>query len=206
MLDTPYAELQASDVKANLLLVDDQESNLLALESILEELGQNLVRARSGEEALRRLLQDDYAAILLDVQMPGLDGYETAQLIRSRRKSRHTPIIFLTAHDSNRLSIEQAYSLGAVDYLIKPLVPTILRSKVNGFIELYRKTELVRRQAELIQENERRRPAKHCTAPRSARARSFRPPSTPSSPSTRKGESWSSIRRRKRCSAIRAAR
>ncbi len=156
MPDTPYAELQASDVKANLLLVDDQESNLLALESILEELGQNLVRARSGEEALRRLLQDDYAAILLDVQMPGLDGYETAQLIRSRRKSRHTPIIFLTAHDSNRLSIEQAYSLGAVDYLIKPLVPTILRSKVNGFIELYRKTELVRRQAELIQENERR--------------------------------------------------
>src|SRR5438132_11869369 len=116
----------------NILLVDDQPANLLALEAVLADLGHNLVKAHSGEEALRRLLPDDFAVILLDVQMHGLDGFETARLIRDREKSRHTPIIFLTAYEDNRLPVEQAYALGAVDYLVKPLIPVILRAKVTG--------------------------------------------------------------------------
>jgi signal transduction histidine kinase len=131
--------------KANILLVDDQPANLVALEAILAELGQNLIRARSGEEALRHLLREDFAAVLLDVQMQGLDGFETARLIRSRPKSQHTPILFITAYDDNRLRPEEAYALGAVDYLVKPLVPVILRAKVAGFVELFRKTEEIRR-------------------------------------------------------------
>src|SRR5262249_3276557 len=113
----------------NILLVDDQPANLLALEAILQDLGQNLVKAASGDEALRHLLTDDFAVILLDVQMPRLNGLEAARLIRARRRSRRTPIIFLTAHDSPDSQIIQAYSLGAVDYLQKPLVPEILRAK-----------------------------------------------------------------------------
>jgi signal transduction histidine kinase len=131
--------------KANILLVDDQPANLLVLRTILEDLGQNLVEAGSGEEALRRLLSDDFAVILLDVQMPGLDGFETARLIRSRERFRQTPIIFLTGYEDNRLSVEEAYALGAVDYLVKPLVPIILRAKVTGFIELFEKTEQIKR-------------------------------------------------------------
>src|SRR5262249_54800159 len=142
------------EAKANILLVDDQPANLLALQAILEGLGQNLVTARSGEEALRLLLDQDFAVVLLDVWMHGLDGFETAKLIRSRDRSRHTPIIFLTAHDTP-LSAEEAYSLGAVDYLVKPLVPVILRAKVAGFIELFQKTEQVRRQADLLRQLER---------------------------------------------------
>src|SRR6266542_1108800 len=141
--------------KANILLVDDQPANLLALQAILEDLGQNLVTAYSGEDALRRLLDQDFAVVLLDVWMHGFDGFETAKLIRSRERSRHTPIIFLTAHDGNSLSVEEAYSLGAVDYLVKPLVPVILRAKVAGFIELFQKTEQVRRQADLLRQVER---------------------------------------------------
>src|SRR5437763_320784 len=118
--------------KVNILLVDDQRSNLLALEAILEGLGQNLVKAESGQEALRLLLDQDFAAILLDVQMQGMDGFETAKLIRNREKTRHTPIMFLTAYDENRLQVLDAYSLGAVDYLTKPLIPLILRAKVAG--------------------------------------------------------------------------
>src|SRR5262245_42139226 len=111
------------DPKVNILLVDDQPNNLLALEALLEGLGQNLVSARSGEEALRRLLEDDFALILLDVQMPGLDGFATASLIRERDRSRHTPIIFLTAYERSEVQLFQGYSLGAVDYLCKPIVP-----------------------------------------------------------------------------------
>jgi signal transduction histidine kinase len=141
--------------KANILLVDDQPANLTALEAILADLGQNLVRACSGDDALRHLLREDFAAILLDIQMQGLDGFETARLIRSRKKSRHTPILFVTAHDDNRLRPEEAYALGAVDYLVKPLVPVILRAKVAGFVELFRKTEEVKRQAEQLRRMER---------------------------------------------------
>src|SRR5205807_9406900 len=105
---------------------------------------------RSGEEALRHLLHDDFAVILLDVRMPGLDGYQTARLIRGRDRSRYTPIIFLTAYETPDLPVATAYALGAVDYLVKPLVPEIIRAKVSGFVELFRKTELVKRQGERL--------------------------------------------------------
>src|SRR5262249_52678754 len=141
--------------RVNLLLVDDQPANLAALEAILADLGQNLVRARSGQEALRHLLQQDFAAILLDVRMPDLDGFETAELIRGRKRSRYTPIIFLTAYEGGEFPARKAYTLGAVDYLVKPLVPEILRAKVTGFVDLFRKTEQVKRQAEQLQQLER---------------------------------------------------
>ncbi|HJT78281.1 MAG TPA: PAS domain S-box protein, partial [Gemmataceae bacterium] len=141
--------------RANILLVDDSPANLLTLGAVLDDLGHNLVEARSGQEALRLLPDRDFAVILLDVQMHGLDGFETARRIRARDRSRHTPIIFLTAHDDNRLSVERAYALGAVDYLTKPLVPVILRAKVQGFVELFRKTEQVQRQAERLRQMER---------------------------------------------------
>jgi PAS domain S-box-containing protein len=144
-----------SEPRANILLVDDQPANLLALEAILAELGHNLVQVLSGEEALRRLRDLDFAVILLDVQMHGLDGFETAIRLRAQERSRHTPIIFLTAFEDNRLSVEQAYGLGAVDYLIRPLVPVILRAKVTGFVDLFQKTEQVKRQAEQLRHLER---------------------------------------------------
>jgi PAS domain S-box-containing protein len=130
--------------RVNILLVDDEPANLLALEAVLGPLDQNLVRANSGEEALRLVLEMDFAAILLDVRMPGLTGFEAAKLIRSRPRSRATPIIFLTAADGDPFTAEQAYSLGAVDYLTKPLVPTILRAKVAIFVELYQKGEALK--------------------------------------------------------------
>src|SRR5207302_9872838 len=144
------AEEFALETPANILLVDDLPANLLALEAVLGDLGQNLIKADSGEEALRQLLVHDFAVILLDVRMQGMDGFETARMIRARKRTRHTPIIFLTAHEDNRLSIEQAYTLGAVDYLVKPWVPAILRSKVAWFVELYQKNEQVRRQTERV--------------------------------------------------------
>ena len=121
----------------NVLLVDDEPANLLALEVVLDKLGANLVRAASGEEALRKLQDTDYAAVLLDVRMPGMDGFEAAKLIRSRPRSRATPIIFVTA-DGSELSVEEAYSMGAVDFLTKPLMPAVIRAKVAFFIELQR--------------------------------------------------------------------
>ena len=108
--------------KVNVLLVDDQPSNLLALEAILAGEGLNLVRAPTGEQALMRVLDDDYAAILMDVQMPGMDGFETAELIRQRDRSKHTPILFLTAFQSTEAQIQRGYALGAVDFLSKPIV------------------------------------------------------------------------------------
>jgi len=105
------------ELKVNVLMVDDHPENLLALEAILDSLGQNLVKAHSGAEALRCLLNQDFAVILLDVQMPGMDGFETATLIRNRERSRHTPIIFLTAFSTSDNLVFRGYSLGAVDYL-----------------------------------------------------------------------------------------
>jgi PAS domain S-box-containing protein len=142
--------------RANVLLVDDNPANLLALKAALEPLGQNLVEARSGEQALMYLLDQEFAVVLLDVQMPGLDGYEAAKLIRGRRRTRHTPILFQTAYPSNRLPIVEAYRLGAVDYLVKPLEPDILRAKVAGFVELYLQAQQIRWQAEQLREAERR--------------------------------------------------
>src|SRR3954465_284691 len=112
----PVREPCGCEGQANTLLVVGPPANLLALEAVLEDLGQNLVKARSGEEALRLLLDRDFAVVLLDVQMPGLGGFETAKLMRSQERSRQTPIIFLTAYQDDHFPVEQAYSLGAVDY------------------------------------------------------------------------------------------
>jgi CheY-like chemotaxis protein len=125
----------------NILLVDDQPANLLALESILESLGQNLVRANSGGEALRQLIQRDFAAILLDVLMPGMNGFETAALIRQRDRSNHIPIILLTAGGKTETEMFQAYAAGAIDYLLKPVAPAVLRSKVSVLTDLHRRAE-----------------------------------------------------------------
>jgi PAS domain S-box-containing protein len=143
-----------AEAKVNILMVDDQPENLLALEAILESLGENLVRASSGEEALRCLLHQDFAVILLDVQMPGIDGFETATLIRSRSRSRQTPIIFLTAFSTSDHLMFKGYSLGAVDYLFKPIEASVLTSKVTVFVDLFKKTEAVKRQtAQLVAMN-----------------------------------------------------
>ncbi len=134
----------------SILLVDDQPANLLALEAMLQPLGQRLVQAASGREALKHLLAEDFAVILLDVKMPSMDGFETAALIRERERSRHTPIIFLTAADRTQTSAMRGYAVGAVDYLIKPIVPEFVRSKVAVFVELAKKNaELVRQAARL---------------------------------------------------------
>ena len=139
-----------------ILLVDDQPNNLLALEAVLDHPDYNLVKAHSGEEALRRLLRDDFALILMDVLMPGMDGFETAELIRQRERTRYTPIIFVTAIGQSEAHVARGYSAGAVDYLFKPLIPEVLRSKVAAFVELFRKTEEVKRQGEQLRELERR--------------------------------------------------
>jgi len=131
----------------NILLVDDQPNNLLALDGILSDMGQNLVQADSGRHALKNLLERDFAVILLDVQMPDLDGFETASLIRERERSRDTPIIFLTALSRSDTNVFRGYELGAVDYIFKPFNAEILRSKVNVFVQLFRQREAIRRQA-----------------------------------------------------------
>ncbi len=151
-----FSEKVTSEPRVNIPLVDDQHANLLALEAILQDLGHNLVKARSGEEALQRLLGEDFALVLLDVQRPVQDGFETAKLIRGRKDAPPTPIIFLADTDNNRFSVQQAHSFGAVDYLVKPLVPVILRAKVAGFVELFQKTQQVKRQAEQLRRLERR--------------------------------------------------
>jgi signal transduction histidine kinase len=132
------------DQKASILLVDDRPENLLTLEAVLDDLGQNLVRAGSGKEALRYLLEKEFAVILLDVQMPEMDGFQTAELIRSRPRSRHIPIIFLTALNKSESHVFHGYSIGAVDYVFKPFVPEVLRSKVATFVELAKKQEELR--------------------------------------------------------------
>jgi CheY-like chemotaxis protein len=116
----------------DILIVDDRPENLLALEALLEPLGQRIVSAHSGDEALRQLLVRDFALILLDVQMPGINGFETARMIKSRERSRHIPIIFLTAINKEESYVFQGYEVGAVDYLFKPFNPDVLRSKVAG--------------------------------------------------------------------------
>ena len=153
----PHAPSTPSSEEAvNVLLVDDQPQNLTALEAVLGGLGLILVRAHSGSEALRQLLQRDFAAILMDVQMPGMDGLETADLIRARPRSQHTPIVFVTAHE-NTEHLFRGYELGAIDYLIKPIIPAILRSKVTVLVDLFRTSRKLRRQAEQLREMERLR-------------------------------------------------
>ena len=145
------------DGRHNVLLVDDHPENLLALEASLQELDQNLVKAGSGKDALREILKRDFALILLDVNMPGMDGFETAALIRQRPSSQYTPIIFVTAGTSVENHLSRGYELGAVDYLFTPLVPQVLRAKVRAFIDLARKTEVIRRKEEWLRTAAERR-------------------------------------------------
>ena len=141
-----YAQLP----RMNVLIVDDEPSNLLALEAILEPLELNLVRAGSGKEALRHALRDDHAVVLLDVQMPDMDGFETAELLRSRTRTRDVPIIFLTAISKDKKFITRGYGVGAVDYLLKPYEPEILKAKVAVFVELAKKNAIIRAQSEAL--------------------------------------------------------
>jgi len=136
--------------KARILLVDDRSENLVALEAILSSLNQVLVPVRSGEEALKALLVDEFAVILLDVVMPGMDGFETAAHIKRRPKTRDVPIIYLTAASSEPDHAFRGYAAGAVDYISKPFDPWVLRAKVSVFVELYAKNRQLREQAELL--------------------------------------------------------
>lgn len=133
--------------KANILIVDDLPGNLLIYRSILEELGENLITVSSGSDALKQVLEHDMAVVLLDVQMPIMNGFETAQLIRQRKRSAHTPIIFLTAY-ADEVEITQGYKTGAVDYISTPAIPEVLRAKVRVFVELFRMRQQVAHQAE----------------------------------------------------------
>src|ERR1043166_171512 len=151
----------AAEQKTKILLVDDTPDNLVSLEAALCGLGEELVTATSGKEALRHLLQDDFAAILLDVRMPDMDGFETAEMIRSRPRSRQTPILFLTGY-KNKEHLCRGYDLGAVDFLFKPIVPEVLRSKVAVFVKLSRinlklteQANELRQQAEILRKAER---------------------------------------------------
>lgn len=134
----------------NILMVDDRHENLLALEAILKDMGHHLVFAHSGAEALKLVLKNEFAVIILDIEMPTMNGFDTASLIRKREKSKSTPIIFLTASNATETSIFQGYLVGAVDYLVKPIEPEILRAKVSVFVDLFVKTEQVRQQAALL--------------------------------------------------------
>lgn len=160
------AKVMSDSEIVNILVVDDLPEKLLVMDSVLGELGQNIITASSGEEALRKVLEHDFAVILLDVNMPGMDGFETAAFIRKRKKSAHTPIIFITAF-SDEMHTAQGYSLGAVDYILSPVVPEILRTKVKVFVELFRMSQQVKRQADervaLAQEQAARQAAEEAT-------------------------------------------
>src|SRR4051794_30009247 len=143
--ETEIAE--AIDIeRPRVLLVDDDDRNLLAVQSILEDVGE-IIPARSGEEALRHLLKGEFAVILLDVYMPGMDGYETAQIIRNRDQTKGIPIVFLSAVNKEAEHLLRGYAMGAVDYVFKPVDPIVLRSKVAVFVDLFAKSKEVERKA-----------------------------------------------------------
>ena len=142
--------------RANVLVVDDDPASLLAVGAILGDLHQRLSFAHSGEEALRLMLNQEFAVVVLDVRMGGISGYETARYMRQRKRTEHTPIIFLTGIGTEEGEIFEGYYAGAVDYLTKPVVPHVLRAKVKAFVELYLASEELQRQAELLRESERR--------------------------------------------------
>ena len=159
--------------RVNILLVDDRRENLLALEAILEPLGQNMIRAESGPEALKQVLGFDFAAILLDVQMPGMNGFEVAEIIKSRERSRTIPIIFLSAISKEDAYVFKGYSMGAVDYVFKPFNTDVLRSKVAVFVELFVKQRELQNQGELLRESQKRElELEHRTSLLEAEARS----------------------------------
>jgi signal transduction histidine kinase len=145
----PAAGRPPGSEPVEILVVDDRPDKLLAVESVLEPLGERLVRASSGDRALRHLLHADVAVILLDVHMPGMDGFETARLARERERSRQTPIIFVTAGD-DEAQLPRAYALGAVDFIRAPIVPDVLRAKVAVFVELFRTRRALEREAERV--------------------------------------------------------
>jgi signal transduction histidine kinase len=162
-----------TDERVNILLVDDRAENLLALEAILEPIGQELTRATSGPEALRKVLETEFAAILLDVQMPGMNGFEVAEIIKSRERSRTIPIIFLSAISKEDAYVFKGYSMGAVDYVFKPFNPDVLRSKVAVFVDLYMKQRQIQQQGELLRESQKRElELEHRTSLLEAEARS----------------------------------
>ena len=144
LASAPPTILPSDRLQANILIVDDDPGNLVAVSAILEPLGQRLVTARSGDEALRHLLVDDFALVLIDVNMPGMDGLQTAQAIKARDRSKHVPIIFLTGVSTERGQVFSGYAHGAVDYLLKPFEPGVLRSKVSVFVELFLRGEQVK--------------------------------------------------------------
>ncbi|MGE0616053.1 MAG: ATP-binding protein [Bacteriovoracia bacterium] len=146
----------ADKLPINILLVDDRPENLISLEAVLKSPEYNLVQATSGTDALRALLGQDFALILMDVQMPEMDGFQTANLIKQRERSKNIPIIFITAASKDHPFIYKGYEAGAVDYIVKPFEPYILRSKVAVFAELYRKSQEIRRQGELLRQAERK--------------------------------------------------
>lgn len=143
--------------KANILVVDDNPHNLYTIRSILENPDYNLIEARSGAQALKHLLERDFAVILLDVVMPGMDGFQTAKLIRSRDKTYQVPMIFITSISTEENQVFEGYSVGAVDYLQTPIIPEVLRAKVSAFVDLFRKTEKIQRQSELLHAAEKHR-------------------------------------------------
>lgn len=151
------AEAVRESDRINILIVDDTPDKLLALKTVLEDLDQNVVTANSGTEALRYLLRSDFAVILLDVNMPGMDGFETAQMIRSRKATARVPIIFVTSFSTADTEVFRGYSLGAVDYIFTPVVPEVLRSKVSVFIDLFQQTQEIRRQGELLRKMQEER-------------------------------------------------
>ncbi len=144
-------KIRASNESVRILMVDDSPDKLLAIESILEPLGPKLVKAHSGAEALRILLKEEFAIILLDVNMPGMDGFETASLIRQRKSLEHIPILFVTAMSTTDSDIFKGYSFGAVDYVLTPILPEILRTKVGVFVELWKQRRSLQEQAESLQ-------------------------------------------------------
>lgn len=146
--------MKTKEVRANILIVNDRPDQLVALATVLESLQENIVMARSGEDALRQLLQHEFAVVLLDVHMPGLDGFDTASLIRQRGRSHSTPIIFITAYGQGDAQVARSYSLGAVDYIQTPIVPEILRTKVGVFVQLHKKSEELRLIAEAEHQRE----------------------------------------------------
>jgi two-component system sensor histidine kinase/response regulator len=147
---TAFQKPATSNETVNILMVDDSQDKLLAMESILQSLGQNLVKAHSGPEALRVLLKQEFAVILLDVNMPGMDGFETAAMIRQRQSLEHIPILFVTALSTTDSDIFKGYSFGAVDYVLTPILPEILRTKVGVFVELWKQKRALQEQANTL--------------------------------------------------------
>lgn len=148
ILDKSYTKNQVS-----ILMVDDHPENLLALEAVLSGLGYRLVRANSGEEALKYILTgEDFALILLDVQMPGLNGFETAKLIKARERSKHIPIIFITAISQATEHVVHGYNVGGIDYIFKPFNPETLKMKIESFVKIYENNQILKKQSELLQQ------------------------------------------------------